>query len=66
MEVTAEGSESLMEATMVSVEVAGAFVEDPFLDVLGKDSSPDASKATPMVVSLRFTLWRFQGQAHIT
>jgi hypothetical protein len=46
-EVTAEGSESLMEATMVSVEAAGASVEDPFLDVLGEDSSPDASKASP-------------------
>jgi hypothetical protein len=46
-EVTSEGTESLMEATMVFVEAAGASVEDPFLDVLGGDSSPDVSKASP-------------------
>jgi hypothetical protein len=45
-EVVAEGTKSLMEATMVSVEAARASVEDPFLDVLGGDSSPDASKAS--------------------
>jgi hypothetical protein len=32
---------------MVFVEAAGASVEDPFPDVLGKDSSPDASKVSP-------------------
>jgi hypothetical protein len=47
MEVTAEGTESLMGATMVSVEATGAYVEDPFPDVLGGDSSLDASKASP-------------------
>jgi hypothetical protein len=45
--VTGEGTESLMGATMVSVEVVGAYVGDPFPDVLGGDSSPDASKAPP-------------------
>jgi hypothetical protein len=48
MEVAAEASESLREATMVSVEAAGASVEDSFLDVLGEDSIPDASKASPI------------------
>jgi hypothetical protein len=46
-EVTVEGTESLVEATMFSVEAVGASVEDPFLDVLGGDSSPDASKVSP-------------------
>jgi hypothetical protein len=46
-EVTAEETKSLMEATMVSVEAVGASVEDPFPHVLGGDSSPDASKASP-------------------
>jgi hypothetical protein len=46
-EVTAEGTKSLVEATMVSVEAAGASMEDPFLDVIGADSSPDASKVSP-------------------
>jgi hypothetical protein len=46
-EVTAEGTECLVEATMVSIEAAGVFVEDPFLDVLGRDSSPDVSKVSP-------------------
>jgi hypothetical protein len=32
---------------MVSVEAAGTSVEDPFPDVLGGDSSPDASKVSP-------------------
>jgi hypothetical protein len=45
-EVTIEGIESLVEATMVSVEAAGASMEDPFPDVLGRDSSPDASKVS--------------------
>jgi hypothetical protein len=46
-EVAAEGTESLMEAAMVSIEVAGASVEDLFLDVLGRDSSLDVLKASP-------------------
>jgi hypothetical protein len=46
---------------MVSVEAAGASMEDPFLDVLGGDSSPDASKVSPAVVNPRLSLWRFLG-----
>jgi hypothetical protein len=46
-EVTAEGTESLMEAAMVSIEAAGASMEDLFPDLLGRDSSLDASKASP-------------------
>jgi hypothetical protein len=37
---------------MVSVEAARPSVEDPFLDVLGRDSSPDVSKVSPMVVNI--------------
>jgi hypothetical protein len=47
IEVTAEGTESLVEATMVSIEATGPSMEDPFPDVLGGDSSPDASKVSP-------------------
>jgi hypothetical protein len=45
--VTSEGTDSLVEATMVSVGATSAFVEDPFPDVMGRDSSPDALKVSP-------------------
>jgi hypothetical protein len=51
--VTLEGTESLVEATMVSVGAVSASVEDPFLDVLGGDSSPNASKVSPTVINPR-------------
>jgi hypothetical protein len=47
IEVTTEDTESLVEATMVSLDATGASVEDLFPDVLGGDSSPDASKVSP-------------------
>jgi hypothetical protein len=52
IEVTTEGTESLVEATMVSVEAAGAFVEDPFPDVLGGDSRLMCQRSPPTVVNL--------------
>jgi hypothetical protein len=63
--VAGEGTESLMGATMVSVEVVGAYVGDPFPDVLGETQALMHRRLPPMVVSLRFMLWRLQGQVHV-